>query len=312
MDLKLDRKILLTSVDQKSLYSWCIQEFGENGEKIGSDQIPWAWGNHFVATSLNYQVRLRGETKGSSRLRFADEPLKATVKNNQMSINEEDYITATLQSENGRTSYSMFGTDREIKDIVLTIYRETKQTKEKCFSWGCPSYELEIDFRDEIQPDTILFNLFLKSDKFNKILELIKTNNINKLIFIPSGVKGFYSEWSPSISTSRIKVLCRDSDHKVEIDKKCKLTATQQKNIPRLDEVLEFQLTILQNQTRNLINLKNNEDEDGEDYIESYETVSEQNNFDKNLVIQLRNLVHPLKQAVIVIVILLLCILLFK
>jgi hypothetical protein len=310
MDLELDRKILLTSVDQKSLYAWCIQEFGENGDKIGQDQIPWAWSNYFVATSLNYQVHLRGETKNLHRVRHADAdgPPKISTKNNQINISEEESITATLQSENDATSYSMFGTGREIKDIALTIYRETKQTKESCFAWGCPSYEYELDFRNEVQPDTIQFNLFLKPDKFNKILDLIKANNINKLIFIPGGVKGFYSAWSPMISTSNIKVLCRDSDHKVEVDKKCKLTAAQQKNIPRLDEVLEFRLTILQNQNRNLINLKSNDD----DYTELYETVPEQNNFDKNLVMQLQKLAHHLKQTLLVIVILLVLILIFK
>ena len=84
--------------------------------------------------------------------------------------------------------------------------------------------------------------------------------------------------------------------------------SAQQKNIPRLDEVLEFRLTILQNQNRNLINLKSNDD----DYTELYETVPEQNNFDKNLVMQLQKLAHPLKQTLLVIVILLVLILIFK
>ena len=309
MDLELDRKIFLTTErEHKSLYSWAIQEHGANGEKIGSDQIPWDWSNRFVATSLNYQVLLRGKSKKASRIKGADVQLKATVKYNQMNIDEEEHITAILQSENDDTSYSMFGTDRKIKDIVLSIYKETKQTKENCFVWGCPSYEYELDFRNEVQPDTISFSLFLKPDKFNKILDLIKTNNLNKLIFIPSGVKGFYSEWSPSISTSNIKVLCVDSNHKVEVDKKCQLTALQQKNIPRLGEIYDFDLRILQNQNRNLINLKS---DDG-DFTESYETVPEQNNFDRNLVMQLQKLAHPLKQTLLVIAILLVLILIFK
>jgi len=311
MDLELDRKIFLTTErEHKSLYSWAIQEHGANGEKIGSDQIPWAWSNRFVATSLNYQVMLRGKVKNSSRLKLTDMPLKASVRNNQMNIDEEEHITATLKSENDETSYSMFGTDRKIKDIVLSIYKETKQTKENCFVWGCPSYEYELDFRNIVEPDTISFSLFLNPHKFNKILDLIKTNNVNKLIFIPSGVKGFYSEWSPSISTSNIKVLCVDSNHKVEVDKKCQLTAVQQKNIPRLGEIFDFDLRILQNQNKNLINFKNNDDED--DYTESYETFPEQNNLDKNLIIQLQKLAHPLKQTLLVIVILLVLILVFK
>jgi hypothetical protein len=281
------------------------------GEKIGSDQIPWAWSNRFVATSLNYQVLLRGKRKNTSRIKGRDIPLKATANKSQINIDEEEYINATLKSENDETSYSMFGTDRKIKDIVLSIYKETKQSKENCFVWGCPSYEYELDFSNIVQPDTISFSLFLKPDKFNKILDLIKTNNLNKLMFIPGGVNGFYSEWSPSISTRNIKVLCVDSKHKVEVDKKCQLTAVQQKNIPRLGEIYDFDLRILQNQNRNLINLKS-DDNDDDDYTEPDETVPEQNNFDKNLVMQLQKLAHPLKQTLLVIVILLFLILVFK
>jgi hypothetical protein len=319
MDLQLDRKIFLTTErEHKSLYSWCIQENDTNGEKIGQDQIPWAWNNHFVATNLYYHLNLTGKTKGSSNLKFLDDTRKEPSKNKQKSIDKQividegDSITAILHSENDETSYSMFGTDRQIKDIRLQISKESGKTKEFCYAWGCPSYETEHDFSNITEPDIIQFYLTLKAEKFNKILELIKTNNINKLKFIASGVTGFYSEWSPSISASKIKVLTNDSYHKVEIDEKCKMTPTQLQNIPRIGEVLEFNLWITKNQGEQLISLNNDDADEDNNYIETSEKFSGQINFNKNLIIQLQKVAHPIKQTLLVIAILLVLILIFK
>lgn len=320
MDLQLDKKIFLTTErEHKNLYSWCIQEHNANGEKIGLDQIPWAWNNHFFATKLYYHLNLSGKTKNSSRLQFLDSTRKEPPKNKQNNINkqmvidEQESITAILHSENDETSYSMFGTDRKIKNITLSISKESNKTKEFCYAWGCPSYVTEHDFRNITEPDTIQFYLSINAEKFNRIVQLIKINNINKLKFSVSGVSGFYSEWSPSISTSRIKVLTNDSYHNVEIDKKCKLTSIQQKNIPRLGEVLEFNLWIIKDQGEQLINLRDDENEDEDNnYIETTIKESGQNYTNNNLFLELQKLAHPLKQALIVIVILLALILIFK
>lgn len=315
MDLLLDRKIFLTTErEHKNLYSWCIQEYGTNDEKIGSDQIPWAWNNHFVATNLYYNLNFSGKSKNSSRLKFLDanrneiSKLKQRNISKQMPIDEGESIVAILKSENDETSYSMFGTDRTIKDIYLSIYKDSNQTKEYCYAWGCPSYETEIDFRNLIEPDRIQFNLFIKAEKFNKILELLKTNNISQLKFTVSGVNGFYSEWSPSISTSQIKVLTHDSNHKVEIDKKSKLTPAQQKNIPRMDEVLDFNLWITKNQGNHLISHSGDSVDDHDDHTNTTNMASGKNNFN----IQLQKLVYQLKQSLILVVILLILILVFK
>ncbi len=319
MDFELDRKIFLTTErEHKSLYSWCIQEYSANGEKVGSDQIPWAWNNHFVATNINYHVNLSGKTKSSSRLQFLDDSRKELPKSKQNNINKQivideiEYITVILQSEDDQTSYSMFGTDRKVRDIQLSITKASMQTKESCYAWACPSYQTEIDFRNITEPDLIQFNLTLKAEKFNRILELIKDNNINKLKFVASGVTGFYSEWSPSISTSQIKVLSRDSSHKVEIDKNCKLTAAQQNNIPRIGEVLEFNLWIIKNQGDQLISINNNDADEDSNYIDTPDKFSGQNNSNKILLAQLQKITHPLKQSLLVIVILLVLILIFK
>lgn len=314
MDYELNRKILFSEeIEYKSLYSWCLQELDANGDKIGLDQIPWAWTNRFIATSLRYGIQLNGQLENLSRTSPLTETKGKTKAKNQLKISETESINASISSEDNETIFSMFGTERTIKDINLSIY---KDIDERCSVWGCPSYVTEIDFRDIEQPDTIQFNLFINPDKFNKIVELIKSNNVNKMLFTARGVMGFYSEWSPSISTNKIKVLCNYDDHKVEVSEKSEITIAQ-KNIPRLGEVSEFNLTFIQNQNKELTLTKDCDDEYsesyGDEYSENFDDVSNsgQNNLDKNLM-QIHKLIHPLKQSLIVIVILLLLILIFK
>jgi hypothetical protein len=261
MDFELNRKILFsTEIKHKSLYSWCLQELDANGEKIGGEQIPWAWTNRFIATNFRYGVNLNGKLENSSRISPITFPHGKSNKNKKLKISETESINLPLTSDGNETNYSMFGTERPIKDINLSIH---KDIDERCSVWGCPSYVAEIDFCDMEQPDTIQFNLFIHPDKFNKIVELIKYNNISKILFTAKEVAGFYSEWSPSISTNKIKVLCEDDDHKVETTEKSKMAITQKENLPRLGEVSEFNLTVIQNEN-NELTLTNNGDKNSE------------------------------------------------
>lgn len=53
MDYNLENKILLSEDSEyKNLYSWSLQEFNKEGEKIGKDQIPWCWSLYFTASEL--------------------------------------------------------------------------------------------------------------------------------------------------------------------------------------------------------------------------------------------------------------------
>lgn len=255
MDFELNRKILFsTEIKHTSLYSWCLQELDANGEKIGGEQIPWAWTNRFISTSFRYGVNLNGKLENSSRISPITLPKGKTNKNKKLKIAETESINVQLTSDGNETNYSMFGTERPIKDINLSIHNDVN---ERCSVWGCPSYVAEIDFSEMELPDEIQFNLFIHPDKFNKIVELIKYNNISKILFTAKEVTGFYSEWSPSISTNKIKVLCGDDDHKVETTEKSKIAITQHENLPRLGEVSEFNLTFIQNEN-NELTLTNN------------------------------------------------------
>ena len=124
MDYQLDRKIYLTSdIEYKSLYSWCLQELDEEGVKIGHDQIPFAWGNRFVASNLRYSVQMRGEAESLNLVDYARSPLgKAKGKVSALkgtAVTQHEYINATLSSKDDESVYSMFGTERNIQDIFF-------------------------------------------------------------------------------------------------------------------------------------------------------------------------------------------------
>jgi hypothetical protein len=49
----LDRRVVLnTDSEFQSLYRWSLQEVGEDGAKVGRDQIPWDYGLYFAASDM--------------------------------------------------------------------------------------------------------------------------------------------------------------------------------------------------------------------------------------------------------------------
>lgn len=113
------------------------------------------------------------------------------------------------------------------------------------------SYTSEIDFRTETEDDILQISLGVSSERFNELRELV--NHVHPDVFVIrlGRVSGFYSEWSPSVSTTRVKVLTRGSEHKVEVPDGCEVDP------PRLGEVGEFALTAV---CRNALQLKREPD----------------------------------------------------
>jgi hypothetical protein len=108
----------------------------------------------------------------------------------------------------------MFGTNRIIKDFTLDIRElEDQNQQEVCQAWGSVSYTSETDFRTEVTEDLIVFTLLVKRDTIRRYINLIKFGSISDVTFRVRRVSGFYSDWSPSISTSSVKVLTGDKDH---------------------------------------------------------------------------------------------------
>lgn len=254
----LDRKIRLSNDSKhESLYSWSLQEFDESGKQIGSDQIPWPWSLWCTANELSHNKSITNE-----------------YNDDETSISETETITAKLYPGNWRngcledgTSYSMFGTDRKIKEFSLQIQalkeesqedddsldnlleldeaekqkQREERKKERCCVWGCVSYTAEVDFRDETQEDIICIYIYLKPERFNRIVKAVNERQVDGLLLRLDRVSGFYSEWSPAISTSRVKVLTASSnDHNVIVPDNCNI------NPPRLGHVGSFWISFAQ------------------------------------------------------------------
>lgn len=303
MDYDLNRKILLTTErEHKALYKWSLQELDEKGNKIGSDQIPWAWSNSFSGKKISYGIWFKGEMDNLSLTQYTRSPLTKSKGGYKFISNTAENIRVQLFSTNNETKYSMFGTEREIADISLSIYRAEE---ESCSAWGFPSYEAEIDFSYHTEPDCLGFSLNLTPTNFDKLIDLIKLNGISQINFRVRGVKGFYSSWSPSISTNKVKVLCSVSDHEVDVDDTCELTAAQQKNIPRLGEIIDYELSVVSIQDKYLTQSLN----DYEDDVEIEDAHKNSGSFNSPHLVKL---LQQQKQFFIVIAILLFLILIVK
>ncbi len=253
MEYHLDHKVILgTEPEHKNLYSWFLSEIGDKVSKYARDQIPWQWTQYFTLS----------EIKLTSGTEFEDEH-----DNDGSKITETESIVARLTPGHimdGRfhrdTTYSMFGTDRRISEFSLQISRTTDEEKQGCSAWGCVSYTSEIDFRTDTQPDMIYFYLKVNAERFDRYVQRIREKSITSALFRIGRVAGFYSDWSPSISTSNIKVLTNSrKDHPVEIAEGCEITP------PRLGPVGEAELFLYSEQTFNLPSIEDFDDDSEND-----------------------------------------------
>lgn len=237
MDYHTDRKVIFSQDSEfESLYSWSLQEFDKDGNKIGRDQIPWHWTLYFSASELSYSDTITLEPN------YLEDGEKDKV-----TVRERQGIRAKLKPGGpwerlrGReTSYFMFGTNRDISTFDLVIEKiENDEEQEKCTVWGCLSYTTEIDFRDETTDDCIVFHLYVRSETFSRWADMITASAVDEAVLRVGGVSGFYSDWSPTISTDEIKVLTEGSEHKVEMPDETV------KDIPRLGNVRNSEFYLL-------------------------------------------------------------------
>lgn len=242
MDHHLNRRVVLSEDPQfKNLYKWSLQELDEDGAKIGRDLISWDWGLDFTATELSYSDGLTIEPDYTSD----DEEPKNVSRNRR-------HIRAKLRPgsphewhRNRQTSYSMFGTDRT--DIAFELILEPLaegEKQERCRVWGSVSYTMDIDFRDETTDDAVVFYLYVTPDAFERYVSTVKAAQVDQAVLYLRCVAGFYSDWSPAISTDSIKVLTGyQKEHPVEVPEGSEIVP------PRLGEVGEVSLTMLRKLT---------------------------------------------------------------
>ena len=70
---------------------------------------------------------------------------------------------------------------------------------------------------DETSEDCVIFYLQVKPSTFDGYASRISAGTADEVILRVARVDGFYSEWSPSISTRNVKVLTRGREHSLQL-----------------------------------------------------------------------------------------------
>jgi hypothetical protein len=236
MDFHLTRGLRL-HIDPEHRPTWAIQEIDAEGQQIGSDQIPWPWALYFTATScaLGDSIDLRSEfqmeeTTLAPRKVVQNQVIRVTLRPGRPP-DDADFFR--------QTTFSMFGTDRSVQSFELTIRPiADPATQESCSAWGSVSHTTEIDFRNETTDDCIVFSMYVKPDTFARYGAKIAHGLVDEMVLSVGSVAGFYSERSPEISTSDVKVLTEGSGQNIT------LPSDHRVEPPRLGDVGEAELYI--------------------------------------------------------------------
>ncbi len=231
MDIHLDRKIVFRDNQEfRSLHEWSLIE--KSDDEISTDEyIPWHWSQYFRAK----------EAKFSDRILSRNPSLDAPSEGNP--VEQSQSIVVDLEPNAHRfanaTTYSMLGTARTISKFSLCIRPLSNSSQpEFCHAYGAVSYDLEIDFRKTRIEDFVEFELWIKPEAFWRYADRISRETISEIEFKVGFVSGFYSTWSPSISTDHIKVLTEDKYHAVEFPD------GRSVNLPRMGIVGDFDLAM--------------------------------------------------------------------
>jgi hypothetical protein len=245
MDFHLEHGLRLnTKPEHKNLYKWAINEIDAKGKQVGRDQIPWEWDLNFTATScvlcdsINIeQADTEETTPPANRFSAVGRPPPGTPPK----VALRQVIRAQLRpgSRDCSTTFSMFGTNRVIKSFQLQIHPITDPAElESCSACGSVSYTAEVDFRNETRDDCIVFYIFVAPETFARYVAKVAHGLVDEISLRVGSVAGFYSEWSPSISTNAVKVLTTGSEQNIA------LPPGSQFEAPQLGHVGEAELFI--------------------------------------------------------------------
>jgi hypothetical protein len=230
LDENLERGLRLhIETEYTSLYTWAITEVDARGQVLGEAQIPWNWSLGFTATSCVLRDHTKTELGASE-------------------AGHQQYITATLRPGwpderddlNRTPRFSMFGTERAIKNISLQIHPGSDpDQQEYCMTSGFVSYTAENDFGvDETADDYLNFQLILKPVTFSRLAAQVLDRSVDEMILSVDQVAGFYAPWSPTIYTPSVKVLTSTDAHDITLPPGFKI------ELPRLAEVGKAELII--------------------------------------------------------------------
>ncbi|QEN84752.1 hypothetical protein FZC33_00210 [Labrys sp. KNU-23] len=240
MGYHLEHKVRLnTEPTYGGLYRWAINEVDEQGRVVSLDLIPWNMSLYFTAIScvvvdgvdLGYENTNRKSASEKSIYGRSNRIIRVRLRRGHPLDEGDSHKTVT---------YSMLGTQREIRDFQLFIHPTNVPDEQmQCWTFGLPMFTDETQFRRKIKTeDCIEFHLRVKPDDFSRYAADISNGLVDELILRIKGVPGFYAGWTPDIYTREIKVLTahdfHDLDPKPDIDIK----------LPRLGESHEATLTL--------------------------------------------------------------------
>lgn len=231
MNYHLEKTIHLSVTDS---HSWILKELDENNKLIGSDFIPWYYNLHFTASEFhhNYNISCEESQNVSAKSNFIENESITGILRPGIFRNEDQ-----LEDQ---VSYSMLGTDRIIKNFKLIISKiDENNTNESCNIAGRIENTYEIEFKHITEEDTLLIFLDLFSNRFNKIADMITTQQVNIMTLCLGKVSGFYSKSIHSVFTSEIKILTTIKEQEVIIENNSEIQP------PRLGNVGEFYIHVL-------------------------------------------------------------------
>lgn len=234
--------------------NWRLKEVSDDGKLVGSDDLfPWPYYAWFRANEVRYFIHHGTDTYDEERKTY--------------NIETEETIVAELVPEKkggyGRPpNYSIMGFHRAVKEITLQIRRAGDNSSSTCYA--APQFDYG-EFGTETYPDFIQFKVSLEEEKFDAIVQLIKSGSLQKLTWSVNNVDGFYSNdghWQTT--TDLIKILpqlSEDGECSVGLD----LPDGLGHKVPRTGNVSEYSLQV----ATNAISDEPEEDEnDGEDLVE--------------------------------------------
>ncbi len=289
MDCILEKKIRFSSKKDNTLYSWCLNEIGNHEKDHNRDLIPYAFSTYFEASTLRVTKRV-----GTHRKHSNNEMIRES--DNSVVISGDLKPSFRPNVDYRDTTYFMFGTDRRIDSISLTIENLGNDTDiEVCNLWGSPSYKGEIDFREFIEADHLSVSIFVKNSHFESFVRMIESKTVESIKLMLKEVDGFYSPWSPSISTSSIKILTEYHEVEGEID--------LDRPLPLVGKVGEFSLVF--SSSLNL-NQKINVDTTNEDAILMEKSSNKVESDDGKYLTIVDNLKKPLWWILFVLILMLL------
>ena len=180
-----------TEIKHKSLYEWCLRQTHKDGTQVSRDLIPWWHTLDYEATDISHHIYYR------------------RVEDNYKENEEREVLHVKIVPIEGSIlspRYYMFGYRDAVEMISLTI---TRSSNIHCSAFSFAKYRGGAEFHEEDIPHHLGFQLKLSEEKFDKILQLMRMNTLERLSFSAGLVDGFYSDWSPDIITDSIHILPR-------------------------------------------------------------------------------------------------------